>query len=130
TPPAPDLAEAVSLPGLPPVQAAPTKSASKAAPARSGPGKAAPATPAKSAAVKATPAKAFPGKAAPAKSAPAKSAPAKAVPAKAAKGGGRKQPDHEPLEVAASKAKPSATPNPATMAAEILQAHEAASDDE
>ncbi len=176
TPPAPDLAEALSLPGLPPVQASPVKSATakaapaKAGPARSGPGKAtagkaAPATSAKSAAAKASPAKASPGKAAltksvPTKSAPAKSAPAKspavksaavktapgkaapgkvapgkvapgkAVPAKAAKRGGRKQPDHEPLEVAASKAKPSATPNPATMAAEILQAHEAASDDE
>jgi hypothetical protein len=43
---------------------------------------------------------------------------------------GRKAPDHEPLEEAARKAKPSATPNPATMAAEILQAHEAVTDDE
>lgn len=31
----------------------------------------------------------------------------------------------EPLEVAAKKAKPAATPNPATMAAEIVAAHEA-----
>ncbi len=103
TPPAPGLAEAVSNPDLPAAQAAPGKAA---------------------------PAKAAPAKAAPAKSAPAKSAPGKAAPAKATKRGGRKAPDHEPLEVAASKAKPSATPNPATMAAEILHASEAASDDE
>ena len=46
---------------------------------------------------------------------PAKKAPAKkAAPRKA-----------EPLEVAAEHAKPSATPNPATMAAEIVHAHEA-----
>jgi hypothetical protein len=48
----------------------------------------------------------------------------------AAKRAGRKAPDHEPLEQAARKAKPSPVPNPSTMAAEILQAHEAASDDE
>ncbi|HEX8304813.1 MAG TPA: hypothetical protein VF612_08035 [Jatrophihabitans sp.] len=78
----------------------------------------------------APPAKAGARKAPPAKKAPAKAGPAKAGPAKAAKRGGRKGPDHEPLEVAAKKAKPSATPNPATMAAEILQAHEAAADDE
>jgi hypothetical protein len=113
TPPAPGLAEAVSHPDLSAAQAAPAKTA-----------------PAKAARAKAAPAKAAPAKAAPAKAAPAKPAPGKAAPAKATKRGGRKGPDHEPLEVAASKAKPSATPNPATMAAEILQAHEAASDDE
>lgn len=123
----------------------------KAAPAKRAPGKAAPAvtapavdapavttsavtTPAKATPTKAGPAKAGPAKATAAKAGPAKSAtksaPAKSTPAKAAKRSGRKEPDHEPLEVAARKAKPSATPNPATMAAEILQAHVAAPHDE
>ena len=119
----------------------------KVAPAKRGPAKAAPAVatpavmtpaaatsavaaPAVATPAKAGPAKATPTKATPAKSAPAKSAPAKSGPAKAGKRAGRKEPDHEPLEVAARKAKPSATPNPATMAAEILQAHVAAPHDE
>jgi hypothetical protein len=106
TPPPAGLAEAVSAPDLP------------AAP------------PANADARKAAPAKKAPAKKAPAKAGPVKAGPVKAGPAKAAKRGGRKGPDHEPLEVAAKKAKPSATPNPATMAAEILQAHEAAADDE
>ncbi|MEO6500350.1 MAG: hypothetical protein ABIQ09_00385 [Jatrophihabitantaceae bacterium] len=104
TTPAPDLADAVSAP-----DSAPAKAAAKKA-AKTGPAKAA--------------------SKAPAKASPAKAGPAKASPAKAAKRAARKEPDHEPLEVAARKAKPSPTPNPATMAAEILQAHEAAADDE
>lgn len=110
TPPASGLAEAVSAP-VP----APAKAGRASAPANAG--------------AKASPAKASPAKA-PAKASPTKAGPAKAGPAKAAKRAARKEPDHEPLEVAAKKAKPSATPNPATMAAEILQAHEAAADDE
>lgn len=106
TPPAPDLTDAVSAPDLPVTKAAP----GKAAPSKARPAKAA--------------------KAAPAKAAPATKAQSATAPAKATKRAGRKEPDHEPLEVAASKAKPSATPNPATMAAEILHAAEAASDDE
>lgn len=119
--PAPDLADALAALDLPATEAPATTAEATAT------------KPAKAPAAKATTAKAMPAKAV--KSTPAKAAKpapgkAKAAPAKAAKRGGRPQPDHEPLEVAASKAKPSATPNPATMAAEILQAHEAASDDE
>ena len=122
TAPPPGLAEAVSAPGLP--TAAPAKAA------KSGGKKAAAATssPAKAGAAKAGAAKAGPAKTSPAKAGPAKAGPAKA--AKATKRAGRRAPDHEPLEEAAKKAKPSATPNPSTMAAEILQAHEAAADDE
>ncbi|HEX8093957.1 hypothetical protein [Jatrophihabitans sp.] len=138
TPPAPGLAEAVSAPDLPPNPAqadrapsTPAKAgAKKAGPVKSGPAKVSPAKdgPAKDAAKKAGPAKSSP--AGPAKAGPAKSSPAKAGPEKAAKRAGRKAPDHEPLEEAARKAKPSPVPNPSTMAAEILQAHEAAADDE
>jgi len=107
-------------------KAAATSGPAKVAPAKRPPAKAAPAvaTPAKAGPVKATAAKAGPTKSA------TKSAPAKSTLAKAGKRAGRKEPDHEPLEVAARKAKPSATPNPATMAAEILQAHVAAPHDE
>jgi hypothetical protein len=120
TPPAPDLGEALSSPDLPVTKAAP----GEAAPSKTAPSTAESAKPAKAAKA----AKAAPAKAAPAKK--AQPAPATAAPAKATKRAGRKAPDHEPLEVAASKAKPSARPNPATMAAEILHAHVAASDDE
>jgi hypothetical protein len=123
----------------------------KAGPAKAGPAKAGPAKtgPAKTGPAKSGPAKTGPAKTGPAKAEPAKAEPAKAEPAKAAKAGpakapakaakaakapakraGRKAPDHEPLEQAAMKAKPSATPNPSTMAAEIVQAHEVANDDE
>ncbi len=85
---------------------APVKAAKKAAPVK------APAKAAKPAKV----APAAPGKAAGAKAGPAK---AKRSPRKA-----------EPLDVAASKAKPSGTPTPSTMAAEILHAHEAGTGDE
>ncbi|MEO7260391.1 MAG: hypothetical protein ABI047_03915 [Jatrophihabitantaceae bacterium] len=147
-PPPPDLAEAVSAPELPArakagratassAQAGSKKAAAKAGPAKEGPAKSDPATaspaksgPATASPAKASPATASPAKASPAKSGPATASPAKAGPAKAAKRPGRKEPDHEPLEVAARKAKPSPTPNPATMAAEILQAHVAAADDE
>lgn len=162
TPPAANLADAVSAPRAPagsaakagakkaaaaksgPAKRAPAKRAAKVgptgsapattAPAKAGPAKTVPASsPAKSPA-KAGPAKAVPAnspaKSGPAKAGPAKSSPAKSGPAKAGKRAGRKEPDHEPLEVAARKAKPSATPNPATMAAEILHAHVAAADDE
>ena len=112
TPPASDLADAVSAPDPAPAKAA------KSGVADAGPAKAA----------KKAPAKTGPAKAA--KTSAAKAGPAKAGPAKATKRAARKEPDHEPLEVAARKAKPSPTPNPATMAAEILQAHEAAADDE
>ena len=111
TPPAAGLAEAVSAP-----EPSPAKAGGVSAPAKAG--------------AKKTAAKAGPTQASPAKAGPAKAGPAKAGPAKATKRAARKEPDHEPLEVAAKKAKPSATPNPATMAAEILQAHEAAADDE
>ncbi|HEX8081884.1 MAG TPA: hypothetical protein VF557_16855 [Jatrophihabitans sp.] len=114
TPPAPDLADAVSAPDPAPAKAA-----------RTGAGKAGPTKAAKKA-----PGKTSPAKTSPANAGPAKANAAKAGPAKAAKRAARKEPDHEPLEVAARKAKPSPTPNPATMAAEILQAHEAAADDE
>jgi hypothetical protein len=176
TPPAPELAEAVSAPGietsgsdtsdglfppdspdtLPPAGEGPdvpnpaiesldvatpasarrSKVAAKARPAKTAPAKTAAAEtgPAKARPAKAEPAKTGPAKAGPAKAGPAKAGPAKAGPAKAAKApakrAGRKGPDHEPLEQAAKKAKPSAAPNPSTMAAEILQAHEAANDDE
>lgn len=116
TPPAPDLADAVSAP-----EPRPAKSAAKTGAAKAGPAKASPA--------KAAPAKS-PAKASATKAGPAKAGAAKTGPAKATKRPARKEPDHEPLEVAARKAKPSPTPNPATMAAEILQAHEAAADDE
>jgi hypothetical protein len=116
TPPPAGLAEAVSAPG------GPKAAAAKKAPAKKAPAKAGPA--------KAGPAKAGPAKAGPAKAGPAKVGAAKVGPAKATKRAGRKSPDHEPLEVAARKAKPSATPNPSTMAAEILHAHGAAADDE
>jgi hypothetical protein len=156
TPPPTGLAEAVSAPNLPeqtPAEAGgttstPTKAgarktavakdapakagAKKTGPAKSSPAKSGPAKagPAKAGPAKAGPAKAGPAKAGPAKAGPAKAGPAKAGPAKATKRAGRKGPDHEPLEEAAKKAKPSPTPNPSTMAAEILQAHEAAADDE
>ena|GEM_PF-3367812 len=121
--PTPDLADALAALDRPAAEPAPAKAAP-------GKAKAARATTAKATATKAPVAKVTPAKAT--KSAPAKAAkaaPGKATPTKAAKRGGRQEPDHEPLEVAASKAKPSATPNPATMAAEILQAHEAAADE-
>jgi len=121
TPPADGLAEAVSAPDLP-ADTRPKAGARKTTAAKKSPAKAAPA--------KAAPAKAAPAKAAPAKAGLAKAGPAKAGPAKATKRAARKGPDHEPLEAAARKAKPSPTPNPSTMAAEILQAHEAAADDE
>jgi len=145
TPPPPGLAEAVSAPDLP--AASPAKAAKAGAkktaatqgsPAKAGPAKAATTAPAKAGPAKAGPAKTGPAKTSGAKAGPVKAGPAKAGPAKAApaspvkatKRAGRKAPDHEPLEEAARKAKPSATPNPSTMAAEILQAHEAAADDE
>ncbi|HEX8768210.1 MAG TPA: hypothetical protein VF714_07565 [Jatrophihabitans sp.] len=109
TPPPAGLAEAVSAPGLPAANR--TKADAGKTTAKAG-------------------AKKAPAKAGPAKAGPVKAGPAKAGPAKAAKGAGRKAPDHEPLEEAARKAKPSPTPNPSTMAAEILHAHEAAADDE
>ena len=115
TPPPPGLAEAVSAPDLP---APPPAKASRAT-----------STPVKAGAKKAGPAKTSPAKAGPEKAGPAKAGPEKAAPAKATKRAGRKAPDHEPLEEAARKAKPSPTPNPSTMAAEILQAHEAADDE-
>jgi hypothetical protein len=77
------------------------------------------------------------GQTAPAKKAPAKKAPAKAVANKApakkappAKAPAQKAPakkaakKSEPLAEAAKKADPSAGPNPSTMAAEILHAHQ------
>lgn len=110
TPPPAGLAEAVSAPDVPV------------------------GTPAKASARKSAPAKKSPAKAGPAKAGPAKAAKqspaAKASPAKATKRVARQGPDHEPLQAAARKAKPSPTPNPSTMAAEILHAHEAAADDE
>jgi hypothetical protein len=120
TPPAHDLADAVSAP-----EPAPTKTAAKTGAGKAGPTKAAKKAPAKT-----SPAKTSPAQTSPAKANAAKAGPAKAGPTKATKRAARKEPDHEPLEVAARKAKPSPTPNPATMAAEILQAHEAAADDE
>ena len=71
----------------------------------------------KAPAKKAPPAKAAANKA-PAKKAPPAKAPAKKAPAKKA---AKKS---EPLVEAAKKADPSAGPNPSTMAAEILQAHQ------
>lgn len=155
TAPAPGLADAVSAPGLstagidtpdglfPPDPSQTGESASVAGPAKARGSKAAAkaAAPRKAGPAKAGPAKSEPAKAGPAKTGPAKAGPAKAEPAKAAKApakaakapakrAGRKTPDHEPLAQAAKKAKPSAAPNPSTMAAEILQAHEAANDDE
>ncbi len=125
---------------LTPTRLTPAKAArgqAKAAPAKAAPAKAMPSktVPAKTAPVKATGTKAAAAKTAaakstPAKSTPAKSTPAKSAPAKAAKRAAKRAPDHEPLEQAAKKAKPSATPNPATMAAEIVHAHEAGADDE
>ena len=152
TAPPPGLAEAVSAPDLPTATpakatkagvrktAAATSSPAKTGAAKTGAAKtgAAKAGAAKAGAAKAGTAKAGPAQTGPAKTGPAKTGPAqdgaaKAGPAKAAKAtkrAGRRAPDHEPLEEAARKAKPSPTPNPATMAAEILQAHEAAADDE
>jgi hypothetical protein len=108
-----------------------TDAASRAIPskaARTAPGKVAPAKVAKAPAkaiakapakaVASAPAKAAPGGKATAK-APAKKAPAK----KAAK-------RSEPLAEAARKADPSAGPNPSTMAAEILQAHQGEAPDQ
>jgi hypothetical protein len=103
--PADDLADDLTqtAPGL-----SPATDPAAAPPAKAAPAKAAPATPAKGApAASAAPAKAAPTKAA------AKKAPAK----KAAK-------KSEPLVEAAKKAKPAAVPNPSTMAAEIVQAHQ------
>jgi hypothetical protein len=78
----------------------------------------------------------------PAKTGPAKTGPAKAGPvkaAKAAKAGGTKasaarpakpaSTRSEPLTEAAKRAKPAAAPNPVTMAAEIVHAHEIAGQD-
>jgi hypothetical protein len=78
----------------------------------------------------------------PAKSGPAKSGPAKTGPdkaAKATKAGGTKasaakpakraSTRSEPLTEAAKRAKPAAAPNPVTMAAEIVHAHEVAGQD-
>jgi hypothetical protein len=151
TPPAPGLAEAVSAPLRPapgpaetdraittPAKAGAKKAAAvkdgpakaaakKAGPAKSGPAKSGPA---KSGPAKSGPAKAGPAKTGPAKAGPATAGPQKAAPAEGTKRAGRKAPDHEPLEAAARKAKPSPTPNPSTMAAEILHAHEAVADDE
>jgi hypothetical protein len=143
--PAPEVTRARKTGGA---KAGPAKAGpAKSGPAKTGPRKTAPAkssaatsglteagavelSPAQAGPVKAGPSKAGPSKAGPVKAAPVKAGPSKAAPAKAAKRAGRKAPDHEPLEVAARKAKPSPVPNPATMAAEILQAHEAAADDE
>ena len=135
TPPAPGLAEAVSRLDLPETAEADAglTTPAQAGAKKVGAAKAGPAKAAKAGAGKAGPAKAGPAKAAksgPAKAGPDKAGPAKAGPAKAGKRAGRKEPDHEPLEEAARKAKPSATPNPATMAAEILQAQEAATEGE
>jgi hypothetical protein len=144
TPPPPSLAEAVSAPDLTAPTAADTDpdsstpeptgarktAAAKTAAAKAGAVKAGAVKAAKSAPVKAGAAKATAAKAAPEKAGPAKAGPGKAAPAKAAKRAGRKAADHEPLEEAARKAKPSPIPNPSTMAAEILHAHEAAADDE
>ncbi|HEU5270547.1 MAG TPA: hypothetical protein VFU36_11540 [Jatrophihabitans sp.] len=81
------------------------------------------------AAGKTAPAKAT--KAAPAKAAPAKAPAKKAAQAPAKKAPAKKAaPRSEPLAEAASKADPSAGPNPSTMAAEILHAHQGESPDE
>ena len=84
-------------------------------------GEAAPAKAAKAA--KKAPAKKAPAKTAPAKKAPAKAAAKKAPAKKATK-------RSEPLVEAARKADPSSGPNPSTMAAEILQAHQGESPDQ
>jgi hypothetical protein len=129
--------------------APPSANAGKAAPAKAAPTKKAPANaaPAKAAPAKAAPAKAAPGTAAPGTAAPGKTppakvskataeAPAKKAPATKAAGAapakkapGRKAPakKSEPLAEAARKADPAAGPNPSTMAAEILHAHQAGS---
>ena len=98
------------------------------APAKATPAK---APPAKAAAAKAAPAKAAPAKATGAKEAGAKAPAEKAAKAPAKKAPARKAaPRSEPLAEAASKADPSAGPNPSTMAAEILHAHQGESPDE
>jgi hypothetical protein len=102
---------------IPTKSTAPAKKAAKAA----APAKAADAAPAK-AAKAAAPAKA--ADAAPAKA--AKKAPAKAAKAPAKKAPAKKAAKKdEPLVEAAKKADPSSGPNPSTMAAEILHAHQA-----
>ncbi len=135
-----------------PVAAGPTEPAAELAEAVSAPGIDVPPRPGRGRAAKTAPAKTAPGTSAPAKSAPVKMAPAKSAPAKGGPGGAApafdpaptntapsktpvkrratRAPQAEPLERAAEKAKPSAAPNPATMAAEIMHAHEAAADDE
>ena len=115
-----------------PAKAGPAKSTlAKATPASAGSARAvAKAGPVKGTLAKAGPARSTLAKATPEKATSEKAGPVKAAPAKATKRASRKVPDHEPLEVAAKKAKPSATPNPSTMAAEIAHAHEAATDDE
>jgi hypothetical protein len=94
----------VAAPGQPAIAIDPAGQTppAKKAPAKKAPPEKASATPAKAAAKKAPPAKA------PAKKAPAKKAVKKS----------------EPLVEAAKKADPSAGPNPSTMAAEILHAHQ------
>ncbi|MFL6160748.1 MAG: hypothetical protein ACJ74U_00840 [Jatrophihabitantaceae bacterium] len=84
---------------------------------------AAPAKAAKAAPAKAAPAKAAPAKAAPAK-APAKKAAAKQVPPVKKAPATKAAKKSEPLVEAAKKADPAAGPNPSTMAAEILNAHQ------
>lgn len=105
-----DLALATSGAPSPPLEGAEFAEADEAA-GRAAPGK---VPPAKLNAAAETPAKKAPAKKAPTK-APAKKAAAKRS---------------EPLAEAASKADPTAGPNPSTMAAEILQAHQGESPDE
>ena len=100
--------------------------------ARAAPGKVAPAKVAKATAkapakaIAKAPAKAVAG--APAKAAPAGKTTAKAAAKKApAKKAAKRS---EPLAEAARKADPSAGPNPSTMAAEILQAHQGEAPDQ
>ncbi len=81
-----------------------------------------PAEPAESATLPASPKKAAAAKASPQKAGAAKTSTAKANPAKTKAKAVKRS---EPLAEAAKHAKPSETPNPSTMAAEIVQAHEA-----
>ena len=98
----------------------PAKPVKQSAKKTTGAGKAA----TKTAAAKASPAKAGSAKAASTDAGSAKSA--KANPSKPAK---QPRTRSEPLTEAAKRAKPSATPNPTTMAAEIVHAHEVAGQD-
>lgn len=107
--------------------AAAKRGAAKRVPTKSDPSSATPTelAPGTAAAAK----KAPPATKAPATKAPAKKAPA-ATPAKKAPAKKRAPRASEPLEVAAKKAQRAKRPTPSTMAAEIVQAHEADSDNE